>query len=213
MPLAITIGAGVVLALFALAGALRDLPRGILVLTGVLLGAALVSFWAAPLAADLAQRLGNPDRALLRRITSALLFGIATLLGFGSGLLLPRIDGSTLATRLGGMVLGLFSGALALGYVLRYLSEENPGFLADVRASYIGGPLHDQLPFVLTGAAALIGVAVIGIFAARLFRRPPPAAATQAATNPEAAAPLPAPEQRSAAQKSALDKINTRIKP
>lgn len=211
MTLAVTIGVTVAIAIFALAGAVRDLPRGILVLAGVLLAAALVSFWAAPIATDFAQRLANPDRALLRRFTSISIFSLATLLGFGSGMLLPRTKTLTASTRFAGTVLGAFSGVLAVGYVLRYASEENPTFLAEVRASPLGGPLHDQLPLVLAGAAVLLGIAVVAVIFTRLFTRRPAAPNSNTASQP-ATGSKPAPSQQPSQQK-VLDKMNERLKP
>lgn len=211
MTLTVTIGAGVALAIFALAGALRDLPRGIVVLAGVLLGAALVNFWAGPIAADLGQRLGNPDRTLLRRFASILIFSLATLFSFGSGLLLPKINGSTLLTRFGGTLIGLFSGALAVGYLLRYSAEENPTLLAEVRASPIGAPLHDQLALILAGGAVVISVAVVVSLLLRLFAGRAPAAqpAAQPQSNPGA---IPNQSGRVTTQ-AVVEKIDQRAKP
>ena len=189
MTFAITIGAALLLIVFGLIGAFRDLPRGIVVLTGVLFGAVLVDFWALPLANDLSQRLGNPDIALLQRFLSVTLFGTVLLIvGFGSGLLLPTIRGSTLPTRLAGVVIGLFSGALTAGFLLSYASIKNPPFLTQIQASVIGRPLLEQLPLLLAAGAGLISLAVLAIGLLRLFGgQPNPTITPPAKTTP----PLP----------------------
>lgn len=199
----VTVGAAAVLVLFALLGALRDLPRGILVLTGVLFGAALVSFWAAPFAGLLSTTFGNPDLVLLQRFASVLIFSTATLvLGIGSGLLLPRITGSTVMLRLVGGLLGAFSGALAVGFLLSYTAAENPTFVNQLQASPVGAPLYSQLDLILGAGAVVVVLAVLAVGITRLLLRAP----TDEGTTEQAAPPA---QQRTQDQ-AVLAKIKDR---
>ena len=170
----VTVGAAAVIVLFALLGAARDLPRGIVAFTGVLFGATLVSFWAAPFAGVLSQTLGNPDLVLLQRFASMLIFSLAALvLGVGSGLLLPRITGSTVVLRLVGGLLGTFSGAVAAGFLLTYAAAENPSFITQLQASPVGAPLFSQLDLILGIGAVVIALAVGAVGISRLLTRSP----------------------------------------
>ncbi|MBC8160540.1 MAG: hypothetical protein H7Z42_04900 [Roseiflexaceae bacterium] len=171
----VTVGVVALIILFALLGALRDLPRGILVLTGVFFGAALVAVWATPLAELLGSSLGNSDLGLLQRFASVVIFSASTLiLGVGSGLLMPIITGSTAALRLVGGLLGAFTGVVAGGFLLNYAAAGNPTFVASLRASPAGALLFDQFALLLGLGAALIGLAVAGALAMRLLSRPEP---------------------------------------
>lgn len=213
MTLAVTISAVVLILGLGLLGALRDLPRGIVVLAGLLFGALLVDFWATPLARDLSERLGNPDLALLRRFVSISIFSaVIVVLGFGSGMLLPTIRGSTVPTRLVGALIGLFSGALVAGFLLTYANIENPPFLIQVQASVIGRPLLEQLPMLLAAGAGVLGAAVIIAGLLRLVGgnrsvpQPPPKA-TPLPAKPAAPAAPPRP-----VEKVISDKIDQRLR-
>lgn len=206
MTLAMTIGPAVLILGMGLLGALRDLPRGILALTGVLFGAALVNLWAEPLALDLGRRLGNSDTALLLRVASIALFStVALVLGLGSGLLLPRIEGATLATRAAGALLGAFTGALACAYLLAYATHENPAFLKQIVDSPVASVLQARLPILLALGAGIIALAVVLRMLAGLFGR----RVVQAVPSTAPAAPAQA---RQEADRQIADKIRERTR-
>lgn len=191
MTLAVTIGSAVLVLGFALMGALRDLPRGVLALTGVLFGTALVSLWGMPFAQELGRRFGNTDTALLQRFASIVLFGVSTLLGVGSGMLLPHGEG-TLVARLVGGLLGVFTGALAAGFVLNYAGARNEVFVTDVRASPIGAVLHDRLPLLLLAGAGVVLLAIILRLVVSLLANRTSAQATPSTTSSTSTGAAPA---------------------
>lgn len=206
MTLAMTIGPAVLILGMGLLGALRDLPRGILALTGVLFGVALVNLWAEPLALDLSRRLSNPDTALLLRVASIALFStVALVLGLGSGLLLPKIVGATLATRAAGALLGAFTGALACGYLLVYATHENSAFLKQVADSPIASVLQARLPLLLALGAGIIAFAVVLRMLVSLFLR------RAAHTVPSTAPAAPA-QGRQEIDRQIADKIRERTR-
>lgn len=202
MALLVTLGALALIIGFGISGFMRDLQRGILVLTGVLFGAALVSFWSAPLAADLSQRLGNPDIALLQRFASIVVFLATTaVVGFGSGLLFPQAAASTTLFRTTGALLGAFSGCLAAGFLIIYACYENPGFLAQVQASAVGLFLYERVSTLLAGGAAAMGIVVAVVGGNHLLARRAAAVGAASGAKPTGGA----------AQKAVLDKINERL--
>ncbi|KAB8143340.1 hypothetical protein F8S13_09985 [Chloroflexia bacterium SDU3-3] len=201
MALLVTLGALALIIGFGISGFMRDLQRGILVLTGVLFGAALVSFWSAPLAADLSQRLGNPDIALLQRFASTVVFIATTaVVGFGSGLLFPPSAVSSTLFRTTGALLGVFSGCLAAGFLIIYACYENPGFLAQVQASAVGQFLYERVSTLLAGGAAAMAIVVAVVGGNHLLARRAAASAASGAK-----------PTGGAAQKAVLDKINERL--
>jgi uncharacterized membrane protein required for colicin V production len=203
MPTAITIGTGLLLVGLAILGATRDVGRSVAALTGSLLGAVLVTFWAEPLANELSRRLGNSDVGTLTRVTSLALFGIAVVLvGYGSWLLLARSTHAAPLTRVVGGLLGLLNGGLIAGFVLRYAAYTNDPFLAFINASPLGWPIYERLPQLLLVATSIIGLLVVIRIVRTLI--------SQRATAAAQSTSLP-PRTNVQQDQNTLDKIKDRI--
>lgn len=222
MALVIPILAGLALLILGLVGYLRDTRRGILALAGTLLGAILAGFWGAQWGQDLAKRVGGGDPRTLTVVANCAVFLFAVLfVGYAGGLLLRRgRDRPTIGQRMVGALMGVLNGALIVGYLLRFIADQNPAARTTLLATPTARAFHDGLPLLFLGIAGLVAALSLGrgiILIAGGGRAPQPSSTGAAGSQrPAGSQPAagPAPAQQAAAQerqREVLDKVNRRL--
>lgn len=211
----LTVGTLLIIALLGVWGVWRGVLRGLLTLGGTLLGAVFISLWGEALSAWVRAQFPAEDPAEPVWLALSLTFlVVALVIGYGSGLLLPRHRLSPLAgvgEQLAGGLVGALNGALIASYLLRYAAETQPGNLAGVVQSTLPlRVLYDWLPWFVLAIVMLIGAWVLLNVALWLVEMSRHAASRNAAApRPQAArthrnTPAPAPPDH-------LENISTKI--
>lgn len=194
MTLVLTVVALLVVVMLGLVGYWRDTRRGVLALAGTLLGAILVEFWGQPWGQELARRLGGDLRALTFVASCVLLLFAVLFVGYGAGLLLGRATARpTFPRRLANLLLGMLNGALIVGYVLRFATNQNPGFAQTVRTTPLARAFHDGLPLLFLTLTIAVAVLVVlrGLVRLLGYVR---LARTQTTKEPRSQPPAPSPK-------------------
>jgi colicin V production protein len=211
MALKIAFGAAVALMLlFGYVGFRRDLRRGVMSLSGTLLGAILADFWAAPWGQSLAGRFVGGDSQRLTYIVSCLIFLFSVLvIGYGGGLLLGAKERVAVPRRVAGALLGVLNGALVAAYLLRFGAASDAGARELIQAWLPARILHDGLPLlflgVTAGVALLVLVRALVVFAGRDRVTTAKAAGPP---KPAIAADAPAPAAGQASDRDVLNKVH-----
>ena len=181
MALALTIGALALVALLAVIGLLRGVQRGLITLVGTLLGAVLVDLWLSTWLAWLVERFRPELPGRTAWIVASLAFaGVALIVGYGSGWLIPDtkpgVDGKLprrhALGRPAGALLGALNGTLIVAYLLRYASV----LLGSDTAALIGSTfalqlLSQWLPWFVLAVVLALTVIVLARGLVRLLRR------------------------------------------
>lgn len=159
----------VILLLIALAGfwgLWRGIQRGFLTMLAILFAALLVDLWGSTWTLQLRDQFQIEDVTGLEWLTTIIAFSLITLiLGYGSGLLLPRPKipkRMTLNERLIGGLIGVLNGMLMTAFVLRYgIALRPPAFAATVSSEIILSLLHAWLPWYILGSALILHLLII----------------------------------------------------
>lgn len=159
----------VILLLIALAGfwgLWRGIQRGFLTMLAILFAALLVDLWGNTWTLQLRERFQVEDVSSLEWLTTITAFSMVTLiLGYGSGLLLPRPKTPkrmSFNERLIGGLLGVLNGMLMTAFVLRYgIALRPPAFAATVRSEIILSLLHAWLPWYILVSALMLHLLII----------------------------------------------------
>jgi uncharacterized membrane protein required for colicin V production len=208
MALALTIIITLVLILLGLVGYVRDMRRGLLALTGTLLGAILVNFWGTQWGPSLASRVVGGDPQRLTFVVNCVIFlWSALIIGYGGGVLLSRAkDRPIFSHRLAGALLGALNGVLIVGYLLRFATEKQPGFAAIIQSAPLARLFHDGLPLLFLSLAALVTLLVVGRGLVLAFGGRPAPVSKPAA--PAAPATSTAPQPAKLTERDILNKVN-----
>jgi len=177
MALGLTIVISLVLAVLGLVGYVRDLRRSMLALLGTLGGAILVNFWSDQWGTSLASRFVNGDtQRITFYVSCAVFLWSALVVGYGGGVLLPRVKERTFQQRMIGAILGLVNGVLIVGFLLRFANTRQPSLAELIQANPLAKIIHNYLPLLFLAAAGVVTVLVIVRGVASLFSRgaPPP---------------------------------------
>ncbi len=159
----------VLLLLIALSGfwgLWRGIQRGFLTMLAILFAALLVNLWGSTWTLQLRDRFQIEDMTGLEWLTTIIAFSLMTvILGYGSGLLLPRPktpQRMKFNERLIGGFMGVLNGMLVMAFVLRYgIALRPPAFAATVRSDSILSLLHAWLPWYILGTALILHVLII----------------------------------------------------
>jgi uncharacterized membrane protein required for colicin V production len=213
MSLVIPAVAALVLIILGLIGYWRDTRRGVLALAGTLLGAILVGFWGEVWAQDLAKRFGGGDPRTLTFVVSCVTFlFVVVFVGYGGGLLLRRgRERPSLSQRLVGALLGLLNGALIVGYVLRFATNQNPATTQALLSTPVARIFHDGLPLLFLGIAIVVTALVLVrglLLIAGVGRTPLPAPTKPTTPAAPAQAKPVTPQER---QRELMEKIEKRV--
>ena len=200
MPIALTIAIAVTILVPAFVGYWREPRRGVLALSGTLLGATLADFWAARWAGDIARNTGWEQPTLTFVISATLLITSALLIGYGSGVLLPPATHTPVPRRLLGALLGLLNGGMLAGYMLRYASASSPGFAEELLTIPLADLVRSALPLFFLGLAVVLALMIVGRRVLQFARRARPRRAppTQPLSQPPAATPAASVQSSSA---------------
>ncbi|MDZ4718800.1 MAG: CvpA family protein [Roseiflexaceae bacterium] len=219
MSLAITLIIALVLLLLLLVGAWRDLRRGMLALIATLFGAALSGFWGERWGNELASRFDTNPSPIIVAMSIMLLAGVALLIGYGGGILLPPLPKvRTWQQRVAGGTLGLLNGIVLVGYLLRIGTRDNPAFAELIGSAAPTQLLYDSLPFLFLATALIGGAIIIGKSAMLALRKRAAAPSSPLASRPvppatpSSVAPLPTTAEQHENQQRTLDKINNRLR-
>ncbi len=183
MSLVLTMGIVLTLVLLSVLGVRRGVQRGMLTLAGTLMAAVLVELWQDRWAQWLREQFRPEDPASLTLWAVMTGFvGVALLVGYGSGFLLPRPttphQNRDLRDLVLGGLIGALNGALIISYLLRYAANLSSEFQPIMQEMTLARLLHNWLPwFVLTivllvGGLVLVRAVMRGI---QLLNRPPAA--------------------------------------
>jgi MFS family permease len=182
--MALTIGIGVILLVLGIVGWRRGLPKGLLTLIGILIGAALVDLWYEPLTRWLVILL-KEDRPVIWTwaIISLVFLGVVLIVGYGSGMLLPRQripeeeqphgqwqgqgqkqkQGRGIGDSIMGALVGMLSGAMIVSYLLRYATTilDNEELETVIHGSPPAAILQAWLPWFVLAIVATLSLAVM----------------------------------------------------
>ncbi|MEM8529980.1 MAG: CvpA family protein [Chloroflexota bacterium] len=163
MALGIDIAAAILIIVLAVVGYRRDVRRGIAALGGTLLGTTLVDFWGSRWGEQLAEWFGGGNPQTFTLVVSIFTFLLAVfLVGYGGGMFLGTSkDKPNSSRRMIGALLGALNGALVTGYILRFVTNNDPNF-QNVQEAIVGRILVEGLPwlFLAFTVAVAIGVTV-----------------------------------------------------
>lgn len=185
----------VVVGAMLLIGVLNGLRRGAIkegmALIGVLLGALLMILWSVRGGAFLSQRIRWQSGTSQWIAAMSLLWVTALLVGYGSGLLMPRRGRMPVFIRLGGAVLGLLNAGLLAGFSLRYTQLLFYGETSTapkttwIRNAIASRFLVDRLDELVLGIAGVVAAVALVMALIRLIWR---------FVRPRPAVPAPAPQ-------------------
>jgi uncharacterized membrane protein required for colicin V production len=172
MALAITIGSVLLLVVLGLLGLWRGVPRGLMTLACTLLGAVMVDLWLEPWRRWLVERFRTENPGTTAWLAATLAFlGVALIIGYGSGALLPRprADQAAPKPRLKvlerplGALLGVLNASLILGYLLRYAGEllRNEALLDALQSQPLLRALSQWLPWFILAVVLSMGALVL----------------------------------------------------
>lgn len=203
MELVLTIGALLLLLLLGVWGLWRGVRRGLLAIMGTLLGAVLVDLWGTAWGEWVRAQFRPESPAPLTLLVVALAFlAVAFIIGYGSGVLLPRPDPKARmparmewGDRLVGGLIGALNGTLIVSYLLRYATEllRTSDFGATVESAPILRVLYNWLPWFVAATVLTLGfwiVVRLAMRVAQLATRPGPKS-----TPPQSAAAQASPQQ------------------
>lgn len=170
MSIALTVIIGLVLLTLGLWGFRRGVQRGLLTLVGTLLAATLVDLWT-PAWGDWLRDQFRPERPgdMVWLLVSAVFGGVALVIGYGSGLLLPRPDPQvppkklSFQDRLMGGLLGALNGALLAGYLLRYTIDFEPdaSLVGIIEETLFLRVLHTWLPWFILATVSAVALLIL----------------------------------------------------
>jgi len=190
MALALTVVIALVIVVLGLIGYVRDLRRSLLALLGTLVGAILVNFWGDLWGASLASRLVNADvQRITFYVSCAVFLWSSLIVGYAGGILLNRAKDRPLPQRLTSAVLGLVNGVLIVGFLLRFATARQPGFVPVIQANPLAKAIHDGLPLLFLAVAGLVTFLVLVRAALGLLGRAAPPPAPTPAAKPAASQP------------------------
>ncbi len=223
--MALTITIAVMTVLFGIVGFFRGTRRGIVTLVGTLFGAVLIDLWQGRWAEWLRTDRAVAQPALWTFLITATVFVLAALvIGYGGSMLLrkdPKAPAIGFGDRLLGSLVGALNAALIASYLLRYAEEAwtNGTATAVIAASPVATILAAWLAWFILALVVTTGVFVLLQVTLTLGKAlaTQPAAAPAPAPKPAGSstgAPLetkPGQPKAEAADKRALDKINSAL--
>lgn len=160
------IGILLLIVLAGLWGLWRGIQRGFLTMLAILFAALLVDMWGHTWTLQLRDRFQVEDVMRLEWLITMTAFSLVTLiLGYGSGLLLPRPKvpkRMPFNERLIGGFIGILNGMLITAFILRYsIALRPPAFAASVNAEIILSLLHAWLPWYILVSALILHLLII----------------------------------------------------
>ncbi|NOK60589.1 MAG: hypothetical protein GFH27_549297n188 [Chloroflexi bacterium AL-W] len=161
MALGIDIAAAILIVVLSIVGYRRDVRRGIAALGGTLLGTTLVDFWGSQWGVQLAEWFGGGNPQTFTLVVSIFTFLLAvSLVGYGGGMFLGTSkDKPTSSRRFIGALLGALNGALVTGYILRFVTNNDPNF-QNIQDSFVVRWLIAGLPWVFLAFTVAVAIAV-----------------------------------------------------